>query len=78
MRVIMMQENVEFDNGKNEGDEITSFAEEEVCLNYLHNHDGLIIIIITTIIMIIIITIIIIILIIAGEAGGGGVVRPCR
>ena len=76
MRVIMMQENVEFDNGKNEGDEITSFAEEEVCLNYLHNHDGLIII--TTIIMIIIITIIIIILIIAGEAGGGGVVRPCR
>ena len=44
MRVIMMQENVEFDNGKNEGDEITSFAEEEVCLNYLHNHDGLIII----------------------------------
>ena len=25
-----MQENVEFDNGKNEGDEITSFAEEEV------------------------------------------------
>ena len=74
----MMQENVEFDNGKNEGDEITSFAEEEVCLNYLHNHDGLIIIIITTIIMIIIITIIIIILIIAGEAGGGGVVRPCR
>ena len=77
MRVIMMQENVEFDNGKNEGDEITSFAEEEVCLNYLHNHDGLIIII-TTIIMIIIITIIIIILIIAGEAGGGGVVRPCR
>ena len=73
----MMQENVEFDNGKNEGDEITSFAEEEVCLNYLHNHDGLIIIIRTTI-MIIIITIIIIILIIAGEAGGGGVVRPCR
>ena len=69
MRVIMMQENVEFDNGKNEGDEITSFAEEEVCLNYLHNHDGLIIIITT---------IIIIILIIAGEAGGGGVVRPCR
>ena len=65
----MMQENVEFDNGKNEGDEITSFAEEEVCLNYLHNHDGLIIIITT---------IIIIILIIAGEAGGGGVVRPCR
>ena len=78
MRVIMMQENVEFDNGKNEGDEITSFAEEEVCLNYLHiNHDDLIIII-TTIIIIIIITIIIIILIIAGEAGGGGVVRPCR
>ena len=69
MRMIMMQENVEFDNGKNEGDEITSFAEEEVCLNYLHNHDGLIIIITT---------IIIIILIIAGEAGGGGVVRPCR
>ena len=27
-----MQENVEFDNGKNEGDEITSFAEEEVGL----------------------------------------------
>ena len=77
MRVIMMQENVEFDNGKNEGDEITSFAEEEVCLNYIHNHDGLIIII-TTMIMIIIIIIIIIILIIAGEAGGGGVVRPCR
>ena len=27
---MVMQENVEFDNGKNEGDEITSFAEEEV------------------------------------------------
>ena len=48
----MMQENVEFDNGKNEGDEITSFAEEEVCLNYLHiNHDDLIIIITTIIII---------------------------
>ena len=28
--MVKMQENVEFDNGKNEGDEITSFAEEEV------------------------------------------------
>ena len=33
---MLMQENVEFDNGKNEGDEITSFAEEEVGL--IRNH----------------------------------------
>ena len=37
--MVVMQENVEFDNGKNEGDEITSFAEEEVGLITNNNNN---------------------------------------
>ena len=38
---MIIQENVEFDNGKNEGDEITSFAEEEVGLKIIRkNHQN--------------------------------------
>ena len=60
---------MEFDNGKNEGDEITSFAEEEVVVIEMQINDksSRKILLILTMIMKC-----------TGEVGRGSVVRPRR
>lgn len=65
----LFQDNVEFDNGKNEGDEITSFAEEEVVFIKIQINDksSRKILLILTMTMKR-----------TGEVGRGSVVRPRR